>query len=189
MSDVTRLLDAANRGDAAAAEEVLPLVYEELRKLAASKMAAERPGQTLQPTALVHEAWIRLGADQQPNWKNRDHFFGAAAEAMRRILVDAARRKASRKRGGDWRRTEMEERDMAASMPDEQLIALDEALAELEKLDARGAKLVKLRFFVGLTQEEAAAVVGVSVSTAERIWAFCRTWLFKRIKEPESPKI
>ena len=189
MSDVTRLLDAANRGDASAAQEVLPLVYEELRKLAALKMATERPGQTLQPTALVHEAWIRLGGDQQPTWKNRDHFFGAAAEAMRRILVDAARRKASRKRGGDWHRVELEECAMATSMPDDELIALDEALAQLEKLDARGAKLVKLRFFVGMTQEEAAVVVGVSVATAERIWSFCRTWLFKRIKEAGSSKV
>ena len=185
MHDVTQLLGAVERGESGAAEALLPLVYEELRKLAAARMAKERPGQTLQPTALVHEAWLRLGADQQPDWRSRAHFFGAAAEAMRRILVETARRKASQKRGGEWDRVRLEDCEITAPMPAEELLALDEALVELQELDARGCELVKLRFFAGLTQEEAAKTLGISVATAERTWAFCRMWLFKKVKEPD----
>jgi RNA polymerase sigma factor (TIGR02999 family) len=182
MSDVTRILQAIEHGDAKASDELLPLVYQELRRLAAHKMAGEAPGQTLQPTALVHEAWLHLGGDKQPSWQNRAHFFGAAAEAMRRILVDRAREKKALKRGGDLKRVDLDGIELASPMPDDELLALDEALDRLVTVDTRAAEMVKLCFFVGLTQEEAARELGVSLSTAERIWGFARAWLLREMK-------
>jgi RNA polymerase sigma factor (TIGR02999 family) len=176
MSEATRLLDAASAGDARAAEELLPLVYEELRKLAASRLAEEKPGQTLQATALVHEAYLRLVGNEQP-WNGRGHFFAAAAEAMRRILVDAARRKQSLKLGGDRHRVALAEVEPAAGAPDLDLLALDEALDRFVRTDPRKAELVKLRFFAGLTIEQAAAALGISTSTADNDWAYARSWL------------
>ena len=182
MSDLTQILERVEQGDSKAAEELLPLVYEELRKLAAHKMANEPPGHTLQPTALVHEAWLRLvGADQHP-WENRAHFFGAAAEAMRRILVESARRKQRLKRGGGMERVVLGAIDLPMPMPDDQLVALDEALGRLAEFDARAAEVVKLCFFVGLTREQVAREVAVSLSTAERLWAFARAWLFRELQ-------
>lgn len=169
-------------GDPRGAEELLPLVYEELRKLAAQKMAHENPGQTLQATALVHEAWLRLGGDQQPEWRNRDHFFAAAAEAMRRILIDQARRKKALRHGGGLERVDLERLDLAARMEDDQVLALNEALDRLAAQDAPKAELVKLRFFAGLTLEEAARVLGVSEPTAKRHWAYARAWLYREIQ-------
>ena len=155
-------------------------VYEELRKIAAAKMAREAPGQTLQPTALVHEAWRRLG---QKNWRNRAHFFGAAAEAMRRILIEIARRKRCLKRGGLLERVDAAEVELILPMPDEELLALDEALKQLENFNLRAAEVVKLCFFVGLSQPEAARELGVSITTVERLWAFARAWLFREIQK------
>jgi RNA polymerase sigma factor (TIGR02999 family) len=178
MSDVTRLLDAAAAGDPRAAADLLPLVYAELRKLAAQRLAREAPGQTLQPTALVHEAYLRLagpGADQ--SWEGRGHFFAAAAEAMRRILVDRARHKRSRKAGGGRRRVELSDIALPAEDAGDDLLALDDALDRLEQKDRRKAALVKLRFFAGLTNEQAAAALGVSASTADNDWAYARCWL------------
>jgi RNA polymerase sigma factor (TIGR02999 family) len=183
MSELTQILNAVEKGDAKAANQLLPLVYEELRKVAAQKMAREAPGQTLQPTALVHEAWLKLGGDDQPTWQNRAHFFGAAAEAMRRILVDRAREKKALKRGGDMDRVELDGLELAAPVPDDELLALDEALNGLAKVDTRAADMVKLCFFVGLTQEEAAHELGVSLSTAERIWSFARAWLLREMRK------
>jgi RNA polymerase sigma factor (TIGR02999 family) len=178
MSEVTRLLDAAGAGDRQAAADLLPLVYDELRKLAAARMAEENPAQTLQATALVHEAYVRLvGIGQPHEWNGRGHFFAAAAEAMRRILVDAARRKRSLKRGGDRRRVELADVEPEVGAPDLDLIALDEALALLARTDPRKAELVKLRFFAGLTTEQAAAALGVSTSTADNDWAYAKSWL------------
>jgi RNA polymerase sigma factor (TIGR02999 family) len=182
MSDVTRLLNAIEHGDTQAANELLTLVYDELRRVAAHKMASEAPGHTLQPTALVHEAWLHLGGDQQPTWQNRAHFFGAAAEAMRRILVDRARAKQALKRGGDLERVDLDAVELASPMPDDELLALDEALDRLATVDTRSAQMVKLCFFVGLTQEEAARELGVSIATAERIWGFARAWLLREVK-------
>lgn len=183
MSDVTQILQAIERGDAKAANELLPLVYQELRRLAAHKMAQEAPGHTLQPTALVHEAWLHLGGDQQPTWQNRAHFFGAAAEAMRRILVDRARQKQALKRGGGLMRVDLDLVELASPMPDDELLALDEALDRLATVDTRAAEMVKLCFFVGLTQEEAARELGVSLATAERIWGFARAWLLREVRK------
>jgi RNA polymerase sigma factor (TIGR02999 family) len=178
MADVTDILSAAEQGDPHAAEQLLPLVYDELRKLAAARLASEAPGQTLQPTALVHEAYLRLvGSDQGQPWNGRGHFFAAAAEAMRRILVDAARRKRSLKQGGDRRRVELADVEPAVGAPDLDLIALDEALDRLARTDPRKAELVKLRFFAGLTTEQAAAALGVSTSTADNDWAYAKSWL------------
>ncbi len=162
--------------------ELLPLVYEELRRLAASRMAGENPGHTLQPTALVHEAWLRLGGVRDLRWQNRAHFFGAAAEAMRRILVENARRKQRLKRGGDCVRVDFERVELPSPMADDDLLALDEALERLAAFDARAAEVVKLCFFVGLTQEEAARELNVSVATVERRWAFARAWLFREVQ-------
>jgi RNA polymerase sigma factor (TIGR02999 family) len=182
MSDVTRLIDAAALGDRQAAADLLPLVYEELRKLAAVRMAAEKPGQTLQATALVHEAYVRLvGGDQLQSWSGRGHFFAAAAEAMRRILVESARGKAREKRGGDWRRVDFEELDVATSVSSEQLVALDDALARLAALDHLAGELVKLRYFAGLGLDAAAAVLGISGATAYRHWAYARSWLHNEL--------
>ena len=187
MSEITRMVQAAQAGDGRAAEELLPQVYEELRRLAAQKMAREVPGQTLQATALVHEAWLRLGGGEQPQWQNRAHFFAAAAEAMRRILVEAARRKKRLKHGGGLERMEVETVELPAPMPDDELLALDEALTQLAQINPEAAELVKLCFFVGLTQEQAAKELGVSISTAERLWAYARAWLFRAIRKGSLP--
>ena len=185
MSDVSRLLDAAAAGDRHAAVDLLPLVYNELRKLAAVRMAAESPDQTLQPTALVHEAYLRLlGPSDEIRWDSRGHFFAAAAEAMRRILVDAARQKAAVRHGGDRIRLELTP-DLAATLePQEDLVALDEALDRLAADDPLKAQLVKLRYFAGLTLAEAAATLGLSERTAGRHWAFARAWLRREVEEP-----
>jgi RNA polymerase sigma factor (TIGR02999 family) len=183
MSDVTRILQAIEHGDTKAADELLALVYDELRRVAAHKMAGEAPGNTLQPTALVHEAWLHLGGNQQPTWQNRAHFFGAAAEAMRRILVDRAREKKALKRGGDLKRVDLDGIDLASPMPDDELLALDEALDRLATVDSRAAEMVKLCFFVGLTQVEAARELEVSLSTAERVWGFARSWLLREVRK------
>jgi RNA polymerase sigma factor (TIGR02999 family) len=185
MSELTVILERLEQGDPQAAGELLPLVYEELRKLAAQKMAHERPGQTLQATALVHEAWLRLGGDDQPEWRNRAHFFAAAAEAMRRILIDNARRKQCLRHGGGVERVGMEGLDLAANMDDGQLIALSDAMERFTVHDARKAELVKLRFFAGLTHEQAARVLGVSEPTAKRDWAYARAWLFREMNPPQ----
>ena len=178
MNDVTRVLSALEQGDPKAAAELLPLVYDELRRLAARKMAQETPGQTLDATALVHEAYLRLvDAEKIQQWNSRGHFFGAAAEAMRRILVERARHKKSLKAGGDYRRQDVAEVELAVAGPDIDLLALNEALENLEKQDPRAAALVKLRFFAGLTSEQAAQALGVSISTAESDWAYARCWL------------
>ena len=179
MADVTRLLDAAATGDQKAAAELLPLVYDELRKLAAARMAQEQPGQTLQPTALVHEAYLRLvGSDPAAEWNSRSHFFGAAAEAMRRILVERARRRGRQRHGGGRKRVNLEEACALVQPRSDDLLALDEALTRLAARDPLRAELVKLRFFAGLTTAEAAEVLGVSVATADRWWTFARTWLY-----------
>jgi RNA polymerase sigma factor (TIGR02999 family) len=178
MSDVTRLLSAIDQGDPRAAEKLLPLVYGELRRLAASKLAHEAPGQTLQATALVHEAYLRLLDGGQPqDFNGRGHFFAAAAEAMRRILVERARRKQSRKAGGGRRRQELPDVELAVPAPRLDLLALHEALTRLERRDPRRANLVKLRFFAGLTIAQAAEALGVSESTADNDWAYARAWL------------
>ncbi len=177
MNDVTRILDRVEHGDKKAAEELLPLVYEELRKLAAQKLAHERPGQTLQATALVHEAWLRLSGGEERQWDNRRHFFGAAAEAMRRILIDNARRKHAARHGGGRQRMNLEDVDVAAPVADEDVLAIDEALAKFAQRDPNKAELVKLRYFGGLTIEETAAALGISIATAKRWWEFSRAWL------------
>lgn len=183
MSDVTKILSAIERGDENAVDQLLPLVYQELRKLAAMKLASEKPGQTLQPTMLVHEAYVRLvDVDQPQQWNGRGHFFGAAAEAMRRILVENARRKQSQKYGGDLRRVELDVADVAIENPSEDLMALDEALTRFEQQWPDKAKLVKLKYFTGLTILEASEVIGVSTATAERYWKFARAWLHSQLK-------
>jgi RNA polymerase sigma factor (TIGR02999 family) len=166
-----------------------PAVYDELRRLAAYKLANEAPGQTLQPTALVHEVWLRFSGIDNNHWQSRAHFFGAAAEAMRRILVEQARRKKRLKRGGQLERVDFEETRLASPLPDDDLLALDEALGQLETIDPRAADVVKLCFFVGLTQEQAATELNVSISTVERTWAFARAWLFRTIKKDQTPPI
>ena len=186
MSDITRLLDAAVQGDGVAAQELLPLVYNELRQLAAAKMAAEQPGQTLQPTALVHEAWMRIaGAQAQGRFENRAHFFAAAAEAMRRILVDNARRKQRLKHGGALQRVDWTNLDVAIAENDEAVLAVSEALDKLAQHDSMGAQLIKLRFFAGLPNVEAAKVLGVSERTAKRTWAYARAWLFEELRKAD----
>ena len=178
MTDVTQILNAIESGDPSAAEQLLPLVYDELRKLAAQKMAQEKPGQTLQATALVHEAYIRLvDAEKAQHWDSRGHFFAAAAEAMRRILVENARRRESLKAGGGWQRIDMPDVAGQSSLSSSDLIAIDEALQKLECQDPRKAELVKLRFFSGLSIEQAAAILGVSPSTANADWVYARSWL------------
>jgi len=187
MAEITRILEAVQRGNPKAAAELFPLVYEELRIVAGQKMANEGSNPTLQPTELVNEAWLRLAGNGSQQWKNRAHFFGAAAEAMRRILVERARRRNRLKRGGQWERVELEEADIPSPLPDDDLLALDEALGRLAEFDARAAEVVKLCFFVGLTHEQAAKELGVSLSTIERTWTFARAWLFREIKENLSP--
>jgi RNA polymerase sigma factor (TIGR02999 family) len=182
MSEVTRILSAIEQGDPHAAEQLLPLVYDELRRLAADKLAQEKPGQTLEPTALVHEAYLRLvkpGA--QPQWDNRGHFFAAAAEAMRRILVDVARHKSSLKCGGELIRHDLDEVQLAARELDDNVLAIDEALGKLAAKEPVKAELVKLRYFAGFTTAEAAQLLGISDATAERYWTYARAWLHREI--------
>jgi RNA polymerase sigma factor (TIGR02999 family) len=181
MNDATHLLEAISRGDSKSADQLLPLVYEELRSLAWGRMARESPGQTLQPTALVHEAWMRLTGDKSRKWNDRTHFFAAAATAMRRILVDNARRKRAERHGGGQIRVEL--RDIGvATQNDDQLLAVDEALEKFAARDPQKAELVKLRYFVGMTIEEAAEAMGISEPTAKRYWAYARAWLFDEIR-------
>jgi RNA polymerase sigma factor (TIGR02999 family) len=188
MSDVTRLLDAAAAGDPAAAADLLPLVYDELRKLAAARLADEKPGQTLQATALVHEAYLRLvGTDPEHQWNGRGHFFAAAAEAMRRILVENARRKGRIKHGGGLPRVDTVLADVASPLPDENLLALDEAMTRLAAVDPVRARLVELRFFAGLSNEEAARVLGISAATAKRYWRYARAWLHREVGTADAP--
>jgi RNA polymerase sigma factor (TIGR02999 family) len=183
MSELTRILSAIEQGDPHAPNKLLPLVYDELRQLAAHKLAHEPPGQTLQPTALVHEAYLRLvGAGAEPHWDSRGHFFAAAAEAMRRILVENARRKGSHKRGGDHTRADLDVNQLAAPELREDLLALDEALTRLAAADPEAARLVELRYFAGLTLAEAAQVLGVSARTADRLWAYARAWLHQALQ-------
>ena len=182
MNEVTRILSAIEQGDPSAASQLLPLVYDELRRLAAQKLAQEKPGQTLDATALVHEAYVRL-VDNNPAqpWNSRGHFFAAAAEAMRRILVENARRKGSQKRGGDRGRPDIDVSELAAPQLREDLLALDDALNQLAAADPEAARLVQLRYFAGLTLAEAAQVLGVSARTADRLWAYARSWLHQAL--------
>lgn len=188
MSEVTQILSQIEGGDPKAAEQLLPLVYEELRKLAAARLAEEQPGQTLQATALVHEAYLRLvDPDQAPTWHSRGHFFAAAAEAMRRILIDNARRKGALKRGGNLAQAELDESRIAAPCPDDELLAVHEALDRLAAIDPAAAELVKLRFFSGLTLAEASAAGDMSLRTANRLWAFAKAWLYREIRGDPKP--
>jgi RNA polymerase sigma factor (TIGR02999 family) len=189
MPEVTQVLMAMQSGESQAAEKLLPLVYDELRRLAAWHLANERPGQTLQATALVHEAYLRIVGKEDPQWNGRRHFFGAAAEAMRRILVENARRKKRLKHGGHLERVDLESADIPSPMPDDELLVMDEALDRLAEVDSRAAELVKLCFFVGLTQEQAAKHLEVSISTVERTWAFARAWLFREIQKQRSSPV
>jgi RNA polymerase sigma factor (TIGR02999 family) len=183
VSDVTRILEAIEGGDPSAAARLLPLVYGELRNLAAARLASEKPGQTLQATALVHEAYVRLvGPDAPQNWNGRGHFFGAAAEAMRRILVESARRKKSLKRGGNRDRADFDLANIADPERPDEVLAIDEALAGLAAADPQAAELVKLRYFVGLSVPDAAATIGISTRSAERLWTYARAWLRRAIE-------
>ena len=182
MSDVTQLLNAIDAGDATAAEQLLPLVYDELRRLAARRMAQEQPGQTLQPTALVHEAWLRLVGDENPRFEGRGHFFAAAAEAMRRILIDRARQKLSLKRGARPERVNLDELEVAVAADDDTLLAVDEAMAKLAQEDPDSAAFIQLRFYAGLTNAEAAQALGIPERTARRHWSFARAWLYRELR-------
>jgi len=182
LEQLTQILQAAGAGDEQAAEQLLPLVYDELRRLAAAKLAREASGQTLQPTALVHEAWLRLGADQQPAWQNRFHFLSAAAEAMRRILVENARRKLRLKHGGGQERVELNESVIEPPAEDEKVLQVHEALENLSAVDPQKAEIVKMRFFVGLSNDEIAAVLGVNEKTVRRHWELAKLQLFHSIK-------
>jgi RNA polymerase sigma factor (TIGR02999 family) len=184
MNDVTQILNAIDNGDPHAADQLLPLVYDDLRRVAAQHLARERPGQTLDATALVHEAYLRLvGSGEERRWDNRRHFFAAAAESMRRILVENARRKGAVKHGGEARRVSFDEALSVAAEPPNQLLALDAALGELERHDAQAAQLVKLRYFAGLTHQQAAEMLGLTRRAADRRWALARAWLQQRIQE------
>ncbi len=188
MSDITQILNAMEQGDAQAAEQLLPLVYDELRKLAAQKLAQEKPGQTLQPTALVHEAYLRLvGGPEQPHWAGRGHFFAAAAEAMRRILIENARRKKRRRHGGGRRRVPLEDQNLVVEAPPEELLVLDEALTKLAAEDAAAAEVVKLRLYAGLSVDEAAKALGMSRAAAYRHWTYARAWLRAALREGDTP--
>ncbi len=182
MSEVTRILNAVEQGNGRAIDELLPAVYQELRQLAAQKLSREKPGQTLQATALVHEAYLRLAGAEGRTWKGRTHFFAAAAEAMRRILIENARRKRRLKRGGGRQRVDVDEVEIVIEGPSEDLLALDEALSRLAEIDRTKADLVKLRYFAGLTLEQAAEVLGLSATTAKRHWTYARAWLYKAVK-------
>ena len=186
MSEVTRILSAIEQGEAGSTDELLPLVYQELRRLAAHKMANEPAGHTLQPTALVHEAWLKLVDSPNQSWQNRAHFFGAAAEAMRRILIARARRKQTQRRGARAEHLDVDELEIASPAPDDQLLALNDALDRFAGLEPQQAELVKLRYFVGLKTEEAAEVLGVSKATATRWWAYARAWLFHETRADSS---
>jgi RNA polymerase sigma factor (TIGR02999 family) len=185
VNNVTRILNATGQGDALAANELLSLVYEELRRFAAAKMALESPGQTLQATALVHEAWLRLTNDQKRKWNDRTHFFAAAAEAIRRILVDNARRKRASLHGGSLARVELPEIACVETGSGDQILAVNEALEKFAAKDQQKAELVKLRYFVGMTIEEAADVLGISAPTAKRHWAYARAWLAEEIRSQQ----
>ncbi|MCG8408039.1 MAG: ECF-type sigma factor [Phycisphaerales bacterium] len=185
-AEITRVLKAVGRGDRQAAEDLLPLLYDELRRLAASKLAHEAPGQTLQATALVHEAYLRLVGTEDRGWDNRGHFFAAAGHAMRRILVEAARRKGRRKRGADRRRIDFEEADLAIEPPGDDILALDEAIKRLEADDARCGQIVNLRYFAGLTTEETSAALGISVSTVESEWRYIRRRLYTELSDQDA---
>jgi RNA polymerase sigma factor (TIGR02999 family) len=190
MNEVTRILSGIEAGDPHAAEQLLPLVYDELRKLAAQKLAQEKPGQTLEATALVHEAYVRLvDTDRVPHWNSRGHFFAAAAEAMRRILVQNARRRNRLKHGGGRTRLNMDNLDIAAPERSDELLSLDEALGQLAAVDAQAAELVKLRYFAGCTIPQAAEVLGISPRNADFLWAYARTWLFQKIQGEETSSI
>jgi RNA polymerase sigma factor (TIGR02999 family) len=186
MTDVTRILSALEQGDPHAAEQLLPLVYDELRKLAAARMAEERADHTLQPTALVHEAYLRLveGAAPNASWDSRGHFFAAAAEAMRRILIDAARTRAARKRGGAWQRIDLNSVDLVGQAAPDDLLELDDTLDKLARQDPQAAQLIKLRFFAGLSIDQAGGSLGLSRTTAYERWAFARAWLYNELKKP-----
>ncbi|MSR59051.1 MAG: sigma-70 family RNA polymerase sigma factor [Planctomycetaceae bacterium] len=182
MNEITRILSEMGRGERQASEKLLPIVYDELRRLARQKLAHEKPGQTLEATALVHEAYLRLvDADRPQEWDGRAHFFAAAAEAMRRILVESARRKLRLKRGGDLRRDELDEASIVAPEEDDRLLDLDAALEKLQHQDPRKAELVKLRYFAGLNNEQAAEALGIGTSTADRDWAYARAWLYREM--------
>jgi RNA polymerase sigma factor (TIGR02999 family) len=182
MNEVTRILSAVEEGDPHAAEQLMPLVYNELRKLAAQRLAQEKPGQTLQATALVHDAYLRLvGGDAAQHWNSRGHFFAAAAEAMRRILIESARGKACDKRGGEWKRVDFEGLDVATSISPDQLLALDDALVRLAALDHVAGELVKLRYFAGMALDQAALALDISTATAYRHWAYARAWLHSEL--------
>lgn len=182
MKDITRILSQIDQGNRSDAEKLLPLVYDELRKLATAKLVNEKPGQTLQATALVHEAYIRIVDKDAGEWNSRGHFFGAAANAMRRIIVENARRKQRIRHGGEWKRSDQDPVDIACALPDADVLALDEALERLQKDDPFKAQLIQLRFFAGLTNEQAADSLNVSPATAKRHWRFARAWLYREIR-------
>ncbi len=189
MDEITVMLNRAGKGDPTAADQLLPLVYDELRRLASARMAREAGSHTLQATALVHEAWLRLGGDRQPEWENRAHFFGAAAEAMRRILIDSARRRRAARHGGGLERVDVGDPALAlpAAGADDEMLAVHEALGALARHDPRKAELVKLRYFAGLTLEQVAEVLAIGPATAKRDWAYARAWLFREIGQDRSP--
>lgn len=182
MSEITLALEAVGRGEACASEELLPLVYDDLHRHAVVQMSHEQAGQTLQPTALLHEAWLRISGEGKQRWQNRAHFFGAAAEAMRRILIENARRKSRLKRGGDQIRVDIEQIELASSTPDEKVLLIDEALEKLQRQDPEKARVVVLKFFGGRTNQEVAESLGVTERTVERHWAYAKAWLFQSIR-------
>lgn len=184
VGEITLILERARAGEPTATEELLTLVYDELRSLAAAKLAREAPNETLQPTALVHEAWLRLGGDQQPAWENRAHFFGAAAEAMRRVILDRIRGRNRHKRGGDRERIDLDDVHLAAEDPDDTVLAVNEALERLATIDPEKAQVVKLRYFVGMHHDEIAAVMNVSEVTVRRYWSLARAWLYAELSNP-----
>jgi RNA polymerase sigma factor (TIGR02999 family) len=189
MNDVTQILSAIEQGDPQAAEQLLPLIYDELRKLAAQKLAQEKPGQTLNATALVHEAYVRMVvAGGEQHWDGRGHFFAAAAESMRRILIEQARRKRRQKHGGGMARADIDLANIVYPMPEDELLALDEAMLQLAAEDPKRAKLVQLRFYIGLSNEEAARVLGISGATAKRYWRYARAWLHRKVSKGDEPE-
>ncbi len=183
MSDVTLILDAINRGESQASEQLLPLVYDELRKIAAVRMARESPGQTLQPTALVHEAWLRMMKDEDQTWQNRSFFFHAAAEAMRRILIENARRKGALKHGGGQERLNVDDLELGAALPDEKVLMVNAALEQLEQAHPERAKIVVLKYFGGLTNEEVGKTLGIGERTVYRHWLWAKVWLFDKLSD------